>query len=156
MGRGGHSYRSIVRPRGIACALMVLVLSLPACEPQEEEVLPPEIAEIEHEADGDVEFEQAFPLTVDDIGDTMLVSGTVVGTPGPAGFFVRTEGNRVVFVRAHASVSAGERVEVKGPLRAIDEAGFAGWERDLLGDVDPVWLVARLYFVEARTVTPLE
>ena len=135
--------------------LPLLALAVAACESAEEEVRPPEIAEIEREAGGDIEFEEAFPLTTDDIGDRLLVSGTVVGTPGAAGFFVRSEGNQVVFIQSADSVAAGQLVEVKGPVRAIDEAAFAGWERDFLGDVDPVWLVARLYYVVADTVAIL-
>ena len=140
------------RRRLATAAGLALSFSLLACgDPDEDEVRPPELAEVERD-DGEVEFERAFPIEAEDVGDTMLVSGTVVGKPGPNGFFVRTEGNRVVFVDTQDSVSAGQRVRAVGPLRTIDAAAFAGWERDWLGDIDPVWAVVRLYFVDADSV----
>ena len=126
--------------------------SLIACGDRDrDDVAPPAMAEVERD-DGELEFEHAFPLEAEDIGDTMLVSGTVVGKPGPNGFFVRTEANRVVFVDAADSVVAGDMVRAVGPLRAIDASAFAGWERDWLGDIDPVWLVVRLHYVDADSV----
>ena len=132
--------------------IALLAWSLTACGDRDrDEVAPPAMAEAERD-DGEVEFEYAFPLEAEDIGDRMLVSGTVVGKPGPNGFFVRTEANRVVFVDAADSVTTGQMVRAVGPLRAVDASAFAGWERDWLGDIDPVWFVVRLHYVDADSV----
>lgn len=144
---------------------VALALGTAACgDPSEEEVAPPEIAEVELEPaeiepsevdPAEIEFEAAFPLEAEDVGDVMIASGTVVGTPGPAGFFIEVEGNRVVFVESTQSVEAGERVSAIGPLAVVEVATFAGWEEDLLTDADPVWLVVREYFIDATSVQPL-
>ncbi|MGH7720082.1 MAG: hypothetical protein ACREON_14730, partial [Gemmatimonadaceae bacterium] len=112
---------------------LVLTLALAGCEPEEAEVRPPEIAEIDSVA-GRVEFEEAYPLTTDDIGDIILASGSVVGNPGPVGFFLRAEGNRVIFVESTQPASAGQRVRAVGPLRTAAVAVFQEWERETLGD----------------------
>ena len=132
--------------------IILLSCSVTACGDRDRDnVAPPAMAEVERD-DGEIEFERAFPLEAEDLGDTMLISGTVVGKPAPNGFFVRTEGNQVVFVDATDSVTAGQMVRAVGPLRAIDASAFAGWERDWLGDIDPVWLVVRLHYVDADSV----
>lgn len=103
----------------------------------------------------EVEFEKAFPVTSEDIGDLMLVSGSVVGRPGSAEFFVRTEGNRVAFIQSNQAVSLGQRVEVVGSAQAADVAVFEGWEHEFLGDLEPGWNVLRIYYVRANAVAAL-
>ncbi|HET7321634.1 MAG TPA: hypothetical protein VFI96_03995 [Longimicrobiaceae bacterium] len=145
------------RVLGAAAALM-LAFAVTACdEPQEAEVAPPEVAEVDVEP-AEVpphDFEKAFPITDDDVGDIMLVTGTVVGEPGPAGFFVRAEGNRVVFVKSAEPVTLGQSVRAIGPVQAADVTVFEGWEHDFLGDVDPEWEMVQLFYVAANSVTPL-
>lgn len=97
----------------------------------------------------------AFPMTAEDVGDLMLVSGMVIGKPGPAGFFVRTEGNRVSFIESTDSVTVGQRVRVIGPLQVAEMPVFDGWEREFLGGVEPDWDLLRLYYVRANAVTVL-
>ncbi len=143
-------------PRGLGALVVALALSGCDAEPREAEVRPPEVAEVETEA-GEVEFEQAYPLTADDVGDTILASGTVVGKPGPAGFFLRAEGNRILFIESTDSVKAGQRVRAVGPLKTATAAAFQEWERETLGDdIEAEWELVRLYYVDANSVTPIK
>ncbi|HEV2076094.1 MAG TPA: hypothetical protein VGR10_07620 [Thermoleophilaceae bacterium] len=100
----------------------------------------------------EVQFERALPITAEDVGDLMLASGTVVGKPGPNGFFLRTAGDNVVFVQSAVPVTAGQQVNVAGPLEAAEVALFDGWERDLLGNLEADWDLLRLYYIRASSV----
>ena len=135
--------------------LVLIAFAALACEERaEDEIRPPDIAEVEVEP-GEVEFEAAFPLEPDDIGDVMLATGTVVGVPGPHGFFLKGEGAELIFVEVDSAVFAGQRVRAVGPLAAADAAVFVGWEADLLSDPDPLWAVVRGYYIDATRVEPL-
>ncbi|MDX1568348.1 MAG: hypothetical protein R3223_11145 [Longimicrobiales bacterium] len=125
------------------------VLALPflgACESETgeaemEEV--PEVAEIEPEVGGEeVDLEEAYPLTEEDLGDILLVNGTVIGQPVEDGFFVRTEYDRVIFVQSSADIEPGEIVSVAGVLEAAGTVGYDQWQAgaglsdDLAADLD--------------------
>ena len=145
------------RATGFATSLLLLG----ACQPREVEVAPPPaVAEAPARpapaaavvAPVEVQFERALPITAEDVGDLLVARGTVVGKPGPNGFFLRTDRNRVVFVESTEPVALGRQVRVVGPLQAAEVPVFDGWQRDLLGNLEADWDLLRLYYIRASSV----
>lgn len=115
----------------------------------------PEVAEIEADPSpaGELELEEALPLTAEDIGDELLVTGTVTGTVIPEGFFVATEHGRVLFVESTQVVTPGELVTVTGPVQSATVPVFEEWELQALqGEVEAEWDLLRTYYIEGRSV----
>ena len=104
-----------------------------ACGSDEAEIDEvPEVAE--------VRLEELYPLSPDDVGKVIMANGTVVGRAVPGGFFLRTEGAQVLFVRTPVPVSPGSVVRVVGPLQQATVAVFDEWEEDALeGEVEAEW-----------------
>lgn len=117
----------------------------------------PEVAEMEPEDDG-MELEEALPLTAEDIGDRMLVTGTVIGTIIPDGFFVATEHGEVLFVEAlEPNPVPGELVTVTGTLQAAEVPVFEEWETEAFeNEIEAEWQMLRTYYLEGGSVaTPV-
>ena len=114
----------------------------------------PEVAEVDAEpTEGALELEEALPLTEEDVGDMMLVTGTVTGTVIPAGFFVATEHGRVLFVETTEAVTPGEVVTVTGPLQSATTLVFEEWETQALqGEVEAEWDMLRTYYIDGGSV----
>lgn len=116
----------------------------------------PEVAEVEPEDtdEGEVDFQEALPLTVEDVGDVMLVTGTVIGTVLPnEGFFVATEHGEVLFVESAEQVTPGQLVTVTGPLQSAEVPVFDEWEMEALQDeIEAEWEMMRTYYIEAGSV----
>lgn len=115
----------------------------------------PEVAEVEAEPtpQGELALEEALPLTEEDIGDELLVTGTVTGTVIPDGFFVATEHGRVLFVESAEQVMPGELVTVTGPVRSATVPVFDEWELQALqGEVEAEWELLRTYYIEGQSV----
>ncbi len=114
----------------------------------------PEVAEVEAEPmEGELELEEALPLTEEDVGDILLVTGTVVGTVIPEGFFVATEHGEVLFVESTEPTVPGEMVTVTGPLQSATTLVFEEWETEALqNEVEAEWQMVRTYYVEGQSV----
>ena len=114
----------------------------------------PEVAEIEGADNGELDLEEALPLTAEDIGDRMLVTGTVIGTVIPDGFFVATEGGEVLFVEAlEPNPIPGELVTVTGVLQSAEIPVFEEWETEALeNEIEAEWQMMRTYYLEGGSV----
>lgn len=154
----GRLDRRATRIRRVALAL-IAGAALGACTPDEPDE-PPEFGEVEPVAGepGARIDDVTLPLTEEDIGDTMWASGTAVGRVVPGGFFLRTEGGRVIFVAApDTAVTIGQTVRAIGPLRTATMAVFEEWERDALqGEIDAEWQLLRMYYIESDSVSVLD
>jgi hypothetical protein len=119
----------------------------------------PEVAEVKVDSGPsgvEVKLEEQFPLGPEDVGKIIYATGTVVGKVLPGGFFLKTEGNQVIFVATARPVNPplGDAVRVVGPLRASTAAVFEGWEADALeGKVEAQWKLVTTFFIEATAVT---
>jgi hypothetical protein len=137
---------------------LVAAVGVTGCESEGGEAEPgevPEMAEVEPEdlSEGQVEFQEALPLTVEDIGDTMLMTGTVIGTVIPDGFFVATEHGEVLFVAADEAPVPGELVSVTGTLQSAEVPVFEEWETEALeNEIEAEWQMLRTYYIEAGAV----
>ena len=114
----------------------------------------PEVAEVETEPmQAELELEEALPLTEEDVGDIILVTGTVIGTVIPEGFFVATEHGEVLFVESTEPTTPGELVTVTGPLQSATTLVFEEWETEALqGEVEAEWQMLRTFYVDAGSV----
>lgn len=114
----------------------------------------PEVAEVEEAGDGEIELEEALPLTVEDVGDRMLVTGTVIGTVIPQGFFVATEAGEVLFVEdLDTAPVPGELVTVTGVLQSAEVPVFEEWETEALeNEIEAEWQMLRTYYLDAGSV----
>jgi hypothetical protein len=138
----------------------MLALIAVSCERREdvepaEERLEVEPAPAPMPGVAEVEIESALPLDKDDVGDKVIVTGTVVGRVTPVGFFVRTTPeNLVFFVRgAQQPVESGQQVRVLGTVAQAEVAVFQGWEKELLGrELKAEWKLERLYYIDAMAV----
>ena len=149
------------------CLVLVLGL-LPACRDEADIDEVPEVAEVEVEpravevspegvaVEAEVRLEDAFPLTAEDVGDVIVATGTVVGTPLPTGFFLKTEGIEVFLVESTVPVAPGARVRVVGPLGMVTQAVFDEWEVDSFqSEVEAEWDIQHRWFIDATAVTPV-
>ncbi|HEX6748056.1 MAG TPA: hypothetical protein VF092_12250 [Longimicrobium sp.] len=154
---------ALVTRRGASLTrLLVLLLAtggLAACSDEAEVDKVPEVAEVKADtAPGgvvEVKLEKAYPLGPEDVGKVIYATGTVVGKVLPAGFFLKTEGNQVIFVATPPAVNPplGVALRVVGPLRASTAAIFEGWKTDALeGKVEAQWQLVTTYFIEATAV----
>jgi hypothetical protein len=113
------------------------------------------VAEVEVD-EGEVRLEDKhLPLSSEDIGDVILATGTVVGTPLPNGFFLKTERSQVLFVEEPqpSEVKSGDTVRVTGPLAMAAVAAFEGWKADALeGEIEAEWQILPLWYVRAAQV----
>ena len=113
----------------------------------------PEAAEVEAEPSGEVELEEALPLTAEDVGDRMLITGTVIGTVIPDGFFVATEHGRVLFVESTEAPVPGELVTVTGMLQSAAVPVFEEWEvQALQNEIEAEWDMLRTYYLEGGSI----
>lgn len=147
--------RGQLHPGFAARAVRLLaILGLMSCG-REEEVREPATAETEPQlvVPGAVELEKALPITAEDVGDVILVSGTAIGKPAISGFFLQTAGNRVLFVESNQAVTVGQRVRAAGPLRVADKTIFKAWERDILAGSGAEKLI-QLFYIDADSVVP--
>ncbi|HEU4452098.1 MAG TPA: hypothetical protein VFR81_03525 [Longimicrobium sp.] len=155
---------ALVTRRGASLArLLVLLLAaggLAACGDEAEVDEVPEVAEVKVDSGPggvvEVKLEEEYPLGPEDVGKLIYATGTVVGTVVPAGFFLKTEANQVIFVATAQPVNPplGDAVRVVGPLRASTAAIFEGWKTDALeGEVEAEWQLVTTYFIEAAAVT---
>ncbi|MGH7461902.1 MAG: hypothetical protein ACREMA_12880 [Longimicrobiales bacterium] len=104
----------------------------------------------------EISLEEKFPLRKSDVGKTFYVAGTVIGTPGPQGFFLRTEGNQIVFVNSTTALLPGQAARAVGTLNQATTAVFKGWKKEMLGhDVKAEWKLHELWYLEASAVQPL-
>ncbi|HEX7051985.1 MAG TPA: hypothetical protein VF188_17385, partial [Longimicrobiales bacterium] len=84
-----------------------------------------------------------MPLGPEDVGQAVLLEGTVVGTPTPAGFWVesRDVDNEVIFVQApartrtgemlaHTDIQSGTDVEVIGMIQEMPRDRATRWIED--------------------------
>jgi hypothetical protein len=144
----------------LAAAALIAAVGTTGCntdtEPGQAELGEvPEVAEVDAEPTprGELELEEALPLTEEDIGDELLVTGTVTGTVIPDGFFVATEHGRVLFVESAERVMPGELVTVTGPVRSATVPVFEEWEvQALQGEVEAEWELLRTYYIEGQSV----
>ena len=115
----------------------------------------PEVAEVETQPmEPEIELEEALPLTEEDVGDILLITGTVTGAVIPEGFFVATEHGRMLFVESTEMVTPGELVTVTGELQSATTLVFDEWEMEALeGEVEAEWDMLRTYYVEAGSVS---
>ena len=147
-------------------ALSAQAVALTGCDDEAEIDEVPEVAEVDVDAvavpvgpdsvaiAAQIELEETFPLDADDVGKIIVATGTVVGTPLPVGFFLRTEGLQVIFVETTVPVAKGDRVRVVGPLTRATVAVFDGWEHDALeGQVEAEWDVQETWYIPATSVT---
>lgn len=144
--------------RWASALAVILALGVAACESEGGEAEMgevPEVAEVETEAGA---LEEALPLTAEDVGDIMLVTGTVVGTVIPDGFFVATEHGLVLFVETDETVVPGELVSVTGPLQSVEVPVFDEWETDALeGEIEAEWDMLEAYYIDAGSIaTPVD
>lgn len=136
--------------------LVAAAIGMGGCgEAEMEEV--PETAEVEAEPlEGELELDEELVLGLDDVGETIMATGWVIGAPVANGFFLRTEANRAIFVASDAQVSIGQAVRVTGPLVATDVAVFEGWEAEAFGtELEPEWDMETALFIDAISVTPI-
>jgi hypothetical protein len=61
----------------------------------------------------------------EDIGNTLVAMGAVVGEPLAEGFFLLTEDDQMVFVYSSRRVSSGEGLRVVGPVHGFAPADAA-------------------------------
>ncbi len=138
--------------------VLAAALAVAACETEYEEAElgeVPEVAEVEMEPE-EIELEEAYPLTAEDLGDRLLVTGTVVGSVLPGGFFVASEGGLVLFVETDHVAIPGEMVSVTGVLEAAETTVFDEWEVDALeGEIEAEWDVIPLYYLDAGSVSSI-
>jgi hypothetical protein len=155
---------ALVTRRGASLArLLVLLLAaggLAACSDEAEVDEVPEVAEVQVDTGPggvvEVKLEEEYPLGPEDVGKLIYATGTVVGKVLPAGFFLKTEANQVIFVATAQPLNPplGDALRVVGPLRASTVAIFEGWETDALeGEVQAEWQLVTTYFIEATAVT---
>jgi hypothetical protein len=150
---------------GIVILSAALLLS--ACEDEAEIDEVPEVAEVEAEPGRvevepgrvnidlpDVELEEeSLPFTDDDLGEMIMANGYVVGVPLANGFFLRTEGNHVIFVRSDQPMTGGGAVRVVGPLRKATHAVFDSWEADAFGtELEAEWKLVDIYYIDAVSI----
>jgi hypothetical protein len=150
---------------GIVILSAALLLS--ACEDEAEIDEVPEVAEVEVEPGRvevepgrvvidvpDVEFEEeSLPFSDDDLGEMIMANGYVVGVPLANGFFLRTEGNHVIFVKSTQPVAPGDGVRVVGPVRKTTHAIFDAWETEALGtELVAEWKLTDIYYIDAVSV----
>ena len=143
--------------RTLTALALAAGLGLAGCDAEPDEV--PETAEVEVEPmEAELEFDEELVLGPEDVGETLMATGWVSGTPLPGGFFLRTEDARLIFVETvEPEVSAGDQVRVIGPLVVTEVAVFEGWETDAFEDeLEAEWDLERAYFIDAVTVTPLD
>ena len=153
----------------LTVTVLLTSVALTACEPDPAEIDEvPEVAEVATEPVGvavgpegaavvaEIRLEELYPLEEDDVGKVIMATGTVVGQPIPGGFFLRTEGNQVLFVRTTTPVSPGSTVRVVGPLGMATAAVFDEWSVDALeGQIEAAWEIQHQWYVEATGVTPV-
>ena len=159
MGVRIHS-RSAALVLGALCAL-------PGCRREAEREKVPEVATVKVEPGkievgrdeikikpGDIELEKAYPLRKDDIGKTIYATGTVLGTVVSSGFFFKTKGNEVLFVRTpNANVAVGDTVQVLGPLQMVEAPVFEGWKVSALGNkIEASWKMENMWVIDASAV----
>ena len=137
---------------------LVAAVGLAGCDTEGEQAEigeVPEVAEMEPgEAEaGEIALEEALPLTAEDVGDMMLVTGTVIGTVIPNGFFVATEHGEVLFVETTEMAVPGELVSVTGTLEAVEVPVFEEWETEALeNEIEAEWQMMRSYYIDAGSV----
>ena len=156
-------------PLGLTLSVFLASVLVSACEPDPAEIDEvPEVAEVEVDpvavtigpegttVVAEVRLEELFPLGTDDVGKVIMATGTVVGRVVPQGFFLRTEGSQVLFVRTTTPVTPGAAVRVVGPLGMATVAVFEDWEVDALeGEIQAEWDIQHRWYVDASSVTPV-
>ena len=86
-------------------------------------------------------------------GRSVVVAGRVSGRALPHGFFLRVDGDRLVFVQTTDVVRLDDSVQVAGTLQPMEIPVFDEWEFQALGrPVRPDWDVMRAWYIEAREV----
>jgi hypothetical protein len=155
-----------IQSRSAALVLSALCV-LPGCRREADPNKVPEVAEVKVEPGkievtpdeikikpGDIELERTFPLGKDDLGKTIYATGTVLGQVLPIGFFFKTKGDEVLFVRtANANVALGDTVQVLGPLQMVEAPMFEGWKVSALGrKVEAGWKMEDMWVIDARAV----
>jgi len=154
---------ALVTRRGTSLVWPLVLLfaagGLAACKHEAEADKAPAVAQVTADtAPGgvvEVRLEDASPLGPADVGKVLYATGTVVGKVLPAGFFLKTEGNQVIFVVTPPGVDAplGHTLRAVGPLRASTAAIFEGWNTDALaGKVEAQWQLVTTYYIEATAV----
>jgi len=152
-----------------AFAVLLLTATLGACKNKADMDEVREVAEVKTKPaeikiednkiemkPAEVSLEEKFPLRKSDIGKTFYVAGTVIGTPGPKGFFVRTERNQVVFINTPTALAPGQAVRAVGTLNQATSAVFKGWKKEHLGrDLKAEWKLQEHWYLEASAVQPL-
>ena len=142
--------------RSTTALALVALLGVAGCDTEGGEAETgevPEAAELEAEPTGEIELEEALPLTAEDVGDRMLITGTVIGSVIPDGFFVATEHGRVLFVASEDVPVPGEVVTVTGTLAAAETLVFEEWEVEALqGEVEAEWEIMRSYYLDGGSV----
>lgn len=138
-------------------ALLLTALATLGCEAEAERDELPEVAEVEVEPDeGELELNEELVLAQDDVGETIMATGWVTGIPLGTGFFLRTEGNRVIFVESTETVSTGAAVRVTGPLMLAEALVLDEWEADAFErGFEAEWEVETTLFIDADTVEPM-
>lgn len=138
---------------------LLLAAGLPACGRDEPEVdKVPEVAAVNVDADKsgvEVKLEDVNPLGPEDAGKVIYATGFVVGKVVPGGFFLKTEGDQVIFVATAQPVNLplGKAVRVVGPLRTATAAVFEGWKTDALeGKVEAQWKLETTFYIEATAI----
>lgn len=124
-------------------------------EAEMEEV--PETAEVEIDPiEREMELEEETMLGLDDVGETLMATGWVVGVPLDNGFYLRTEDDRVIFVQTDTEVETGKAVRVWGPLAATETVVFDEWEIDAFDTgFEAEWDVETALYIQATRVTEL-
>jgi hypothetical protein len=158
-----------IQSRGAALVLSALCV-LPGCRKEAERERVPEVATVKVEPGqievernevkikpGDIELEKAYPLRKNDVGKTIYATGTVLGTVLSNGFFFKTKGNEVLFVRTpNANVTVGDTVQVLGPLQMVEAPVFEGWKVSALGNkIKGTWKMENMWVIDASAVAPM-
>ena len=158
--------RMLSTSRFWSTAVLITAATLGGCKSKADMDKVPEVAEVKTrpgeikvEPDkiemkpAEVSLEEKFPLRKGDIGKTFYVAGTVVGTPGPLGFFLKTEGNEVIFINTTTSLMAGQAVRAVGTLNQAKTAEFKGWKKSMLGrELKAEWKLQDLWYLDASAV----
>lgn len=131
--------------------LLAASLGVAGCGDAEVDELP-EVAEVEADEMQGLEYDEELVLDAADIGETILATGWVSGLPLDTGFFLRTEGNRLIFVSSEAEVASGDAVRVVGTLLETTVADFEGWEMDAFEDeIEAEWDFDEAYYIDATS-----
>jgi hypothetical protein len=151
---------ALVTRRGTLLAwplVLALAAGLQACKDEPRPDRVPEVAAVKLDtgkAGVEVKLQEVYPLGPEDVGKVIYATGFVVGKVIPAGFFLKTEGDDVIFVVWPQPVGTGHAVRVVGPLRAAVAAVFDGWKTDALaGKIEAQWKLVTTYYIEATAVT---